>query len=75
MVFWRVTYWVLDYRAEIPGGNGVRAAAIAVLVVGYIASLVHVFRESVTMRERPIMYTLMVAIVAWPMGYIAWLMV
>lgn len=66
---------IISPGLEDADGRQANTTAVAVLIVLYFASLVHVFVESMLMRERPLMYTLMVGIVVWPLGYLLWLMV
>jgi len=52
-------------------------ARIQILIlVLYVASLVHVALESTRNKRvgRPVLHTLMVAIVLWPMSYLCWIL-
>ena len=39
----------------------------------YLATLVHVFRESKRMNDAPIRNTLLVALCFWPLPYVFWI--
>jgi hypothetical protein len=44
----------------------------AISFIAFIVSLVHVCRESLRMHDGPIRHTLMIALCAWPLGYLCW---
>lgn len=44
-----------------------------IVLLIYLATLVHVFLESKRMNDAPIRNTLLVAICVWPLGYAFWI--
>ena len=44
-----------------------------ILLLVYLATLVHVFLESKRMNDFPIRNTLLVAVCVWPLGYAFWI--
>lgn len=46
----------------------------AIWLIAVVASLVHVYRQSRRMHDGPIRHTLMVALCAWPLGYLCWVL-
>ena len=40
----------------------------------FVASLIHVFVESLRRRDMAIIHTLMVALVIWPISYLFWIL-
>jgi hypothetical protein len=52
-------------------GNPVMSA---IWFIAFLASLVHVCRESIRMRDGPLRHTVMVALCAWPLGYLGWVL-
>ena len=45
----------------------------ALLVIIYIATLIHVYRYSLKMNDHPVRHTLLTALAVWPISYILWL--